>query len=151
MSQSLTQLYVHLVFSTKHRRPFLDDAAFRERAHGYLVGICDGQSSPSLAVGGTEDHVHLLVRLAKTLDVASFVRELKRDSTKWIKAENPRLAEFHWQEGYGAFSVSPSHSEALRDCIAGQVEHHRRESFQDEFRRICKKYGIAIEERYVWD
>lgn len=151
MSQSLTQLYVHLVFSTKHRRPFLNEASFRERAHGYLVGICDGQGSPSLAVGGTEDHVHLLIRLAKTLDVASLVRELKRDSTKWIKTENPQLAEFHWQEGYGAFSVSPSHCDVLRSYIADQMEHHRRESFQEEFRRICEKYGVDIDERYVWD
>lgn len=151
MSQSLTQLYIHLVFSTKHRAPFLRDDELRERMHGYLVGICKGQGSPSIATGGTEDHVHLLVRLAKTLDVASLVRELKRDSSKWVKAENPQLGDFHWQEGYGAFSISPSHAEALKPYIAGQMEHHRRETFQDEFRRICAKYGVEIDERYVWD
>ena len=77
--------------------------------------------------------------------------QLKRDSSKWIKTEQPRLAEFHWQAGYGAFSISPSHVDALKEYILKQEEHHRRESFQDEFRRLCKKYGIEIDERYVWD
>jgi REP element-mobilizing transposase RayT len=151
MPQSLVQIYVHLVFSTKNRAPFLHDATFRENVHAYLVGICKNQECPSLRVGGTEDHVHILCRLSKALDVSTLIRELKRDSSKWIKEENPRLADFHWQNGYGAFSVSPSHVDALVKYISNQVEHHRRETFQDEFRRLCKKYGVAIDERYVWD
>jgi REP element-mobilizing transposase RayT len=151
MPQSLVQLYVHIVFSTKHRSPSLNDRAFRDRTHAYLKGICDNQGSPSLRVGGTEDHVHILCRLSKTLDVATLIRELKRESSKWIKDENPELADFYWQNGYGAFSVSPSHVAALIEYIINQEEHHRRESFQDEFRRLCKKYGVAIDERYVWD
>jgi putative transposase len=98
-----------------------------------------------------EDHVHILCRLSKTLDVATLIRELKRDSSKWIKDENRRIADFYWQQGYGAFSVSPSHVPVLIDYIANQEEHHRYETFQDEFRRLCKKYGVAIDERYVWD
>jgi putative transposase len=151
MPQSLVQIYLHLVFSTKDRQPFLRDRSFRERTHAYLAGICDNQNSPSLRVGGFEDHVHILCRLSKTLDVAALVRELKRDSSKWIKDENPRLADFHWQNGYGAFSVSPSHVEALKEYILNQEEHHHRESFQDEFRRLCAKYHLPIDERYVWD
>ncbi len=151
MPQSLAQLYVHIVFSTKNRTPFLKDATFCERTHAYLKGICDNQGSPTLRVGGTEDHVHILSRLSKTLDIATLIRELKRDSSKWIKEENPRLADFHWQQGYGAFSVSPSHVPALIEYITNQEEHHRRKSFQDEFRRLCKKYGVEIDERYVWD
>ena len=151
MPQSLVQIYIHLVFSTKHRQPFLQDPAFRERTHAYLKGICENQGSPSLRIGGVEDHVHILCRLSKTLDVSSLIRELKRDSSKWIKLENPRLQDFEWQAGYGAFSVSPGHVDALKDYIDNQVEHHRQESFQDEFRRICKKYGVEIDERYVWD
>jgi REP element-mobilizing transposase RayT len=92
MPQSLIQIYVHIVFSTKNRQPFLKDRAFRERTHAYLKGICDNQGSPSLRVGGTEDHVHILCRLSKTLDVATLIRELKRESSKWIKDENPELA-----------------------------------------------------------
>lgn len=151
MSQSLVQIHVHLVFSTKHRTPWLTERDFRDRTHGYLVGICENQGSPSLKVGGVEDHVHILCRLSKTLDVSTLIRELKRDSSKWVKDQNPKLADFHWQQGYGAFSVSPSHVEALIEYIANQDEHHRRESFQDEFRRLCKKYGVEIDERYVWD
>jgi putative transposase len=139
------------VFSTKSRAPFLKDAEFRERTHAYLKGICDNQGSPSLRIGGTEDHIHILCRLSKSLDVATLIRELKRESSKWIKEENPRLGDFHWQKGYGAFSVSPSHVPALIEYIVKQEEHHRRESFQDEFRRLCKKYGIETDERYVWD
>jgi putative transposase len=151
MPQSLVQIYVHIVFSTKDRAPFLRDTAFRERVHAYLVGICKNQDCPSLRIGGVEDHVHILCRLSKTLDVSALVRELKRDSSKWIKDENPRLPDFYWQNGYGAFSVSPSHVEALIEYIDNQVEHHRHESFQDEYRRLCKKYGLEIDERYVWD
>ncbi len=139
MPQSLAQIYVHIVFSTKHRKPFLRDDAFRERTHAYLIGICKGQECPSLQTGGTEDHIHLLCRLSKTLDIAALIRELKRDSTKWIKAENSHLSDFHWQSGYGAFSVSPSHVEGLKRYIANQMEHHKQETFQDEFRRLCRK------------
>jgi shikimate 5-dehydrogenase len=88
---------------------------------------------------------------AKTLDVSTLIRELKRESSKWIKDEFLHLAEFYWQNGYGTFSVSPSHVDALIEYIMNQVEHHRRETFQDEFRRMYKKYGVAIDERYVWD
>jgi REP element-mobilizing transposase RayT len=151
MSQSLAQLYVHIVFSTKNRQPFFKDGAFRERTHAYLHGICENQGSPSLRIGGAEDNVHILCRLSKTLDVATLIRELKRDSSKWVKEENSGLADFHWQNGYGAFSVSPSHIDALIEYIANQEEHHRRETFQEEFRRWCMKYGVAIDERYVWD
>ena len=88
---------------------------------------------------------------ARSVSVADLVRDLKRDSSKWIKAEAPHLAEFHWQQGYGAFSISPMHVDALKEYIANQRQHHHKESFKDEFRRLCKKYGIEIDERYVWD
>ena len=151
MSQSLVQLYVHLVFSTKHRQPFLHDADFRERAHAYLAGTCNNLDSPALKVGGVADHVHLLCRLGKTQDVSTLIRELKRESSKWVKEQQPQLADFYWQAGYGAFSISPTHVAALINYIANQTEHHRHESFQDEFRRLCRKYGVEIDERYVWD
>jgi REP element-mobilizing transposase RayT len=151
MSQSLTQIYVHIVFSTKNRRPYLHDKDFRTRAHAYLAGVCRNLDSPALIVGGVEDHVHLLCRLSKALAVAPFLAELKRDSSKWVKGEVPDLADFYWQAGYGAFSISPSHVDPLKAYIANQDENHRRESFQDEFRRLCRKYGVEIDERYVWD
>lgn len=95
--------------------------------------------------------MHILCRLSKAIDIADLIRDLKRDSSKWIKAEQPQLAEFHWQQGYGAFSISPLHVDALSEYIIQQEEHHRQESFQDEFCRLCKKYGLEIDERYAWD
>ena len=151
MPQSLVQIYVHILFSTKHRKPFLNDNEFRDRTHRYLAGICRNLDCPTLTVGGVEDHVHLLCRLGKKVDVADLLRDLKRDSSKWVKAEKPRLADFHWQLGYGAFSISPSHVVALEQYIANQEEHHRTETSQDEFRRLCREYGLEIDERYVWD
>ncbi len=151
MPQSLVQIYAHVIFSTKQRKPFLRDRDVRERMHGYLVGACKQLGSPALIVGGVENHMHLLCRLGKTNDVASLVRDLKRESSKWIKREEARCPDFRWQQGYGAFSISPSHVDALTEHIVRQEEHHRRESFQDEFRRICLKNGLDVDEQYVWD
>ena len=151
MPQSLAQIYLHLVFSTKHRQPFLKNNEFRQRTHAYLAGICNNVKCPALIVGGVEDHVHILCRLGKTITVADFIRDLKRDSSKWIKEQQSALAEFHWQSGYGAFSISPSDVGAVQRYSANQEEHHQKVSFQDEFRRLCQKYGLEIDEQYVWD
>jgi len=151
MPQSLAQIYLHLVYSTKHRKPLLNDDEFRGRTHRYLAGICRNLKCPALIVGGTEDHVHILCRFGKNIEVADLIRDPKRDSSKWVKSEEPRQPDFHWQQGYGAFSVSPAHVAALNEYIANQSSHHRHETFQDEFRRVCRKYGIEIDERYVWD
>ena len=151
MPQSLVQIYVHIVFSTKDRMPFLKDTVFRGRVHAYLAGICNKQDCPAIIVGGVADHVHLLCRLGKQIDISSLIREIKRDSSSWVKEEEPTLSVFFWQSGYGAFSVSPSHVDALKNYIRDQEEHHKTDSFQDEFRRLCAKYGVPVDERYVWD
>ena len=151
MAQSLTRIYLHIIFSTKQRQPYLKDKELRERTFGYLAGTCKNLKSPAVITGGLEDHIHILCRLSKTISVADLIRELKRHSSKWIKTKAKNLSMFQWQLGYGTFSVSPSHVEALKKYIANQKEHHRQETFQDEFRRICKKYGVEIDERYVWD
>ncbi len=151
MPQSLAKVYLHLVFSTKNRVPFLSDEKLRAETHAYLSGTCRNLDSPSLIIGGTADHVHVLCYLSRTRTISDLVRDLKRESSKWIKTKDPSLADFHWQEGYGVFSVSPSHLRRLRHYIANQEEHHRTESFQDEFRRLLKKYDVEYDERYVWD
>ena len=151
MSQSLAQVYLHIVFSTKDRQPLLVDRDLRNHLHAYLTGICQNQGSPPLRVGGVEDHVHILCRMAKVLSIADLIRELKRDSSKWVKEQDHKLSGFHWQSGYGAFSLSPSHVDPLIEYIADQMSHHQQESFKDEFRRICEKYGAPMDERYVWD
>jgi len=149
--QSLAQIYVHIVFSTKNRHPFLHDQGIREEVHKYLGGTCNNLGCPVLRVGGVADHVHILCRLGKTISVADLVKELKRESSQWIKTKADDLAAFYWQNGYGAFSVSPGHVEVLREYIANQEEHHRTKTFQEEFRRLLTKYGLEWDERYVWD
>ena len=151
MSQSIAQVYLHIVYSTKERQPFLRDAAILEETHKFLGGACNQLDCPVLRVGGIADHVHILCRLGRTIAIADLVKELKRESSLWIKTKSADLADFHWQNGYGAFSISPAHVPALTAYIENQAEHHRRESFQDEFRRLLTKYGYEWDERYVWD
>ncbi len=151
MPQSLAQIYLHIVFSTKDRIPFLKDKKVRNDLYAYMAGICKNLDSPALMVGGVEDHVHLLCRHSKNVAPSHFLQELKRDSSKWVKTQAASLADFHWQGGYGAFSVSPSHVDPVKQYIADQEKHHQRVTFQDEFRRLCRKYGVEIDERYVWD
>jgi REP element-mobilizing transposase RayT len=151
MPQSLAQIYLHLVFSTKERRPYLQDRPLREELHAYLGGACNNLGCPVICVGGVEDHVHLCCRLGRSISVADFLMELKRESSKWIKAKGRDLSGFHWQNGYGAFSLSPAQVEPLRHYITNQEEHHRTGSFQDEFRKLLKKNGLQWDERYVWD
>lgn len=151
MPQSLAQIYVHLVFSTKDRRPLLADQNIRDEMHKFIGGASNQLDCPVLRVGGVADHVHILCRLAKTLAVSELVKELKRTSSLWVKTKSIAHGDFHWQNGFGAFSVSPGHVEPLRTYISSQDDHHRTESFQDEFRRLLKKYGVEWDERYVWD
>jgi putative transposase len=151
MAQSLAQIYLHIVFSTKNRKPFLQHAPSRKRLHKFLAQTCNKLDSPCLECGGVEDHVHILCRLSKTISPSDLIKELKRVSSVWVKEELTNLRGFYWQNGYGAFSISPSHVAALQKYIVNQEEHHRRESFQDEFRRLLRKYGVEFDERYVWD
>jgi putative transposase len=151
VSQSLAQIYLHIVFSTKDRCPFLQDAIIRDEIHHYLGGVCNNRDCPVLRVGGIADHVHILCRFGRGISVADLVKELKRESSQWIKSKAKDLASFYWQNGYGAFSISPSHVEQLRDYIAKQEEHHRHVTFQEEFRRLLAKYGLEWDERYVWE
>jgi|SRR5689334_15031502 len=148
MPQSLAKVLIHVVFSTKERRPFLRDTVLRAELHSYIGGILNQLDCQSIAVGGVEDHVHGLACLSRTRPVAEMV---KRGSSLWIKQKEPTLAEFAWQSGYGAFSIGFSQVAALRRYIAGQEEHHRSQSFQDEFRQFLKRYEIAYDARYVWD
>jgi putative transposase len=151
MSQSLAQIYVHIVFSTKTRRPFLQDATIRDELHHYLGGVCNNLECPVIQVGGVADHVHILCRLGRNISMSQLVRNLKQESSRWLKTKSPDLADFYWQNGYGAFSVSPAHVELVREYIADQEEHRRTTTFQDEFRRLLTKYGVEWDERHIWD
>ncbi len=151
MPQSLSAVYIHLVFSTKERRPFLRDEKMRATLHAYLGGISKQLGCPPLIVGGMEDHVHLLTRFGRTITQAEWVKELKRVSNLWLKAKGREFADFEWHGGYADFSVSQSNLEQVKKYIANQQEHHRKMSFQDEVRALLRAYHIEWDERYIWD
>jgi REP element-mobilizing transposase RayT len=151
MAQSLSKILVHTVFSTKDRRPFLREKSLRDELHHYLGGILANHDCQPIIVGGVEDHVHILSMLSRTCEAAEMVKEIKRSSSLWLKRNNPELHDFAWQNGYGIFSIGFSQVATVRKYIAGQEEHHRKISFQDEFRQFLQRYEINFDERYVWD
>jgi REP element-mobilizing transposase RayT len=151
MSQTLSRVGLHLIFSTKNRKPDLANRDLRVECHGFLGGLCNTLKSPVVSVGGVEDHVHVACILGRSIAISDLVKELKRESSLWIKGKSRLHQDFQWQAGYAAFSVSPSHLDALITYIQNQEEHHRKESFQDELRRILTIYELEWDERYLWD
>jgi len=150
MSQSLSKLLVHLVFSTKNRQPLIHDD-IREELHAYLIGILKAYDSPSLITNTMPDHGHILFSLSKNRALAEVIKEVKNGSSLWIKSKGLAYAHFYWQGGYGAFAVSEADREEVMRYIANQQEHHRHISFQDELRALFKANGIEFDERYLWD
>jgi len=151
MAQSLARLWTHLIFSTKNRFPFLSDKNLRSDMHSYLAKMLRKQDCETLIVNGVEDHVHALFALSRTHSVASVVKEIKRTSSGFAKEISTTLSKFHWQGGYGAFSVSQSNLAEVVKYIENQEEHHKLVTFQDEYRAFLKAYGIEYDERYVRD
>jgi len=151
MPQSLSAVYIHLVFSTKDRRPLLRDKPTRDALHSYLGGVSKQLDCPPILAGGVEDHVHLLARFGRTITQAEWVKELKRVSNLWLKERGRNFADFEWQGGYADFGVSQSNLEQVKQYIANQEEHHRKMSFQDELRVLLRKHEIEWDEKYVWD
>ena len=149
MGQSLVKNYIHIVFSTKHREPLINQAIENE-LHNYLGGICNKMECQVLKVGGYDDHIHILCLLSKKVLLVKLMEELKSHSSKWIKTKGQDYANFYWQDGYGAFSVNPSEIEIVINYIANQKEHHHKKSFQEEYRAFLKKYKIEYDEKYVW-
>ena len=147
MSSTYLSLHYHVVFSTKRREPWID-SPWRDRLHEYLGGTIRGLGGVPESVGGVADHVHLLAGLKATHCLADFVRELKKASSVWVH-EEMKLAGFHWQEGYAAFTVSAPARTAVREYIARQEEHHRRKSFQEELVEMLEKAGVDYDERYL--
>ena len=150
MPQSLAFVLVHVVFSTKDRRPVLDEA-IRPEMHAYLASVLNRSENVCVRVGGVDDHVHVAMFLARTESVSRVVERLKVSSSKWVKTKGPELARFGWQRGYAAFSVGLADRAALVRYMDGQAEHHRRRDFQAEMRMMFAKYGVVFGERFVWD
>jgi putative transposase len=150
MPQSLSAVYIHLVFSTKERRPFLRNETVRESLHSYLGGISKQLECAPIITGGMADHVHLLARFGRTITQAEWVKELKRVSNLWLKGQHS-IRDFEWQGGYADFSVSASNLEQVKRYIANQEQHHRNMNFQDELRTLLRRYHIEWDDRYIWD
>lgn len=150
MGQSLSKIYIHITFSTKHRYPFIDND-IKDRLFDYLGGICKELECHPVQIGEHQDHVHILCLLSKKVALVQLIEAIKKGSSKWIKGIDTKYSKFYWQEGYGAFSVSPKQTDKVTTYIMNQEEHHKRQAFQDELRTFLNQYKIEYDERYVWD
>ncbi|MBN1268944.1 MAG: IS200/IS605 family transposase [Kiritimatiellae bacterium] len=156
MPQSLSNIAIHLIFSTKNRERILVYPDLRPQLDAYIVGILRNLECPSIMTRSVTDHVHILYLQHRTASTADVVAAVKKDSSAWVKKQkaevkDPYLMKFAWQSGYGAFSVSESNIQAVKAYIEGQEERHRRTSFRDEYRAFLKKHNVPFDERYVWD
>ena len=145
------QLLYRLVFSTKERRPLLQDDLFRESVWAYMAGIAKNLHGFAIRIGGYHDHAHVLVRIPAKVAVSDFVGKLKANTSKHINESRDAGMKFHWQDGYGAFTVSPSQQEAVVGYISRQIEHHREQSFQEEFLEILKRHEVDYDPKYIWE
>ena len=150
MPQSLVKNYVHIIFSTKNRNPFINNE-IKDELFSYLGGTCKELESQPIIVGGANDHVHLLVNLSRKMALMNLVEKIKTHSSKWIKSKNTCYKNFYWQKGYGGFSINPGQIDVVKQYITDQETHHSKVSFQDEYRAFLKKYHVDYDERYVWD
>ena len=148
MPQSLSKVSIHIIFSTKNRVDFLDDN-IRPRLHGYIATLLRDVNSFVYRVGGTENHIHIACTLPRVESQSDFIGKLKNKSSKWLKQEG--IKDFYWQHGFGIFSVSQSHVDILIQYIDNQMEHHKKETFQDEYKMFLEKYKTEYDEKYMWD
>ena len=149
MAQTLVSLMVNLIFSTKNREPLITPEIEPE-LFAYVGGILKNHESRLLDAGGTADHVHLLISQSKNIALSSLMKDVKKDSSSWIKTKGRMFRNFHWQDGYGGFSIAESNVPELKKYIASQKEHHRIRSFQEELIQFLNEYGIQYDERYLW-
>lgn len=150
MGQSLVKNYIHIVFSTKYRRPIIDEEIENE-LYKYLGGTCNSLDCHVLIVGGYYDHIHILCMLSKNISLVELVKKVKAHSSKWIKTKGEKYSNFYWQDGYGAFSVNPAQIDIVKNYIANQKEHQNKKNFKKEFKLFLKKYEVEYDEKYVWD
>ena len=149
MAQTLVSLLVHVIFSTKNREPFITPGIEPE-LFAYMGGILKNQNSRLLDAGGTADHVHLLISQSKNVSLSSLMKDLKKDSSFWIKTKGRQFDNFHWQDGYGAFSIGQPQIAELKKYISQQKEHHRKRTFQEELMAFFDEYGMEYDVRYLW-
>ena len=156
MPQSLSRILIHATFSTKGRERSLVYPELREQLNAYTVGILRNLQCPALQVGSVTDHMHICYQQSRTSTVADVVGVVKKETSAWIKAQKPEtndpyLVKFAWQGGYAAFSVSESNADAVIKYIRKQEQHHKRVTFQEEYKQFLEKHAVMFDERYVWD
>ncbi len=150
MPQSLVKNYVHIIFSTKHRNDFIDEN-IETQLFSYISSICKDFESPAIQIGGTDNHIHILCLLSRKIALMKLVQEVKAHSSKWIKTKSKKYEDFFWQDGYGAFSVSPNNILTVINYIKNQREHHKEFDFKTEVINYYKKYKMEYDEKYLWD
>jgi len=150
MAQSLTQLYVHLIFHTKNKYSLIhqNDAG---KLHAYMATIIKDNKSIPILINSVPDHVHILCILSRTIALSKLVQEVKQQSSRWLKTLNNHYTHFEWQGGYGGFSISPSLFEKTFNYIQNQEEHHRKRSFREEYILFLKEYKIEYNDKYIWE
>jgi len=149
MSQSLSKLFVHVVFHTKYNKPMIRPKEEHE-LYAYIGAIIKDNQSIPIVINGVDDHIHILFVMSKNIALAKIVEEIKRHSSRWIKTKSDHYANFAWQGGYGGFSVSPSLHDRTKRYIENQKQHHHKQTYKEEYVMFLKEYGIDYDERYLW-
>ncbi len=150
MAQSLSKLYVHIIYHIKNNSQVIIRKQEKEKLYAYMGSIIKDNESIPIKINGVEDHVHILCVMSKNIALAKLVEEIKRHSSRWIKTIDPYYTQFAWQGGYGGFSVSPSLHDKTKRYIENQEEHHKKMSFKEEYLLFLKEYGIEYDEKYLW-
>ncbi len=150
MPQSLTNILVHIIFSTKIRAPLITSKIDTE-LYAYIASILKDCDCSPIIIGGPQDHVHILCKLSKTITISSIIEDIKKKSSKWVKTKGEEYKDFYWQSGYGSFSIGQSQVDALKQYIQNQKEHHKKRTFKEELLEILKRYEIKYDERYLWE
>lgn len=149
MSQSLSKLFVHIVFHTKYCQPLIKESVEKE-LYAYIGSIIKDNQSTPIKINGTADHIHILCIMSKNIALACLLEEIKRHSSRWIKTKGSEFKNFEWQGGYGGFSVSKSGVEDVKKYIENQKEHHKKMSFKEEYIKLLERYEVDYDERYLW-
>ena len=149
MAQSLSKLYIHIVFHVKNNK-ILIRTEDEEELYAYIGGIIKANESIPIKINGVGNHIHILAIMSKNLSLSKFVEEIKRNSSRWIKSKGDYYQFFAWQGGYAGFSVSQSIVSKVEKYIDNQKEHHRKQTFQAEYVKFLQEYNINFDEKYLW-
>jgi REP element-mobilizing transposase RayT len=150
MSNTYTQIYIHIIFSVKGRQNLIQKN-WRDELHKYICGIINGKDEKVYAIGGIADHIHLLVSIKPNISISDLVRDIKANSSKWINEKQMVVGKFQWQEGFGAFSYSQSQIDTVIAYINNQEKHHEKNTFKDEYLDLLRKFNVEYNEKFLFE